>query len=126
MKIEKKSYQGYLWYSNEQRPIILDGQSEWGVEKDETANPFIIEGQLWDDESRTSISIKYVDGHYFKKEIVLSGEYDLVEYIPRRMPKVEKLLFARCWKTVNDELCEGFNAPKLDCVIFKGLKMKEE
>lgn len=126
MIIERKNYQGYLWYSNEQGPIILDGRSEWGVEIDETANPFIIEGQLWDEESRTSVSIKYIDGKYFKKETVLGGEYDLVEFIPRRMSNVEKLLFARCWKTVKDELCEGFYAKKLDSVIFKGLKMKED
>ena len=126
MIIEKKKYQGYLWYSNEQRPIILDGQSEWGVEIDEIANPFIIEGQLWDEESQASVSIKYIDGHYYKKETVLGEGYDLVEFIPRRMPIVEKLLFARCWKTVKDELCEGFYVKKLDGVIFKGLKMKEE
>ncbi len=126
MIIEKKKYQGYLWYSNAQCPEIHDGQSEWGIEIDEAMNPFIIEGLLWDEDSRTSVSIKYIDGRYYKKETVLGGEYDLVEYIPRRMPKVSKLLFARCWKTVNDELCEGFNTKKLDCVIFKGLKMKEE
>ncbi len=126
MIIEKKKYQGYLWYSDQQRPIIHDGQSEWGVEIDEATNPFIIEGQLWDEKSQTSVSIKYIDGHYYKKETVLEGEYDLAEFIPRRMPKVEKLLFARCWRTVKDELCEGFNTKKLNCVIFKGLKMKEE
>ena len=126
MIIEKKKYQGYLWYSNEQKPQIIVGQSEWGIQIDESTNPFIIEGQLWDEESRTSVSIKYIDGQYYKKEIVLDGEYDLVEYIPRKMPQVSKLLFARCWKNMKDELCEGFNAKKLDCVLFKGLKMKEE
>lgn len=126
MIIEKKYYQGYLWYSDKQCPLVLDGQSEWGIEIGEATNPFIIEGQLWDEESRTSISIKYIDGHYLKNEIVLNGEYDFVEYIPRRMSNVKKLLFARSWKTVEDELCEGFNTKKLENVVFKGLKMKEE
>lgn len=126
MKIEKKFYQGYLWYSDKQCPQVLDGQSEWGIEIGETTNPFIIEGQLWDEESRTSVSIKYIDGHFLKNETILNGEYDLVEYIPRSMPKVNKLLFARCWKTVDDDLCEGFDTKKLESVLFKGLKMKEE
>jgi len=126
MIIEKRKYEGYLWYSNEQQPQVLYGQSEWGIDINNATNPFIIEGQLWDEESRTSVSIKYIDGNYYKSETVLQGDYDLVEYIPRRMPKVEKLLFARCWKTVDDELCEGFNTTKLENVLFIGLKMKEE
>lgn len=126
MIIEKKKYQGYLWYSNEQKPQIIDGQSVWGIQIDEATNPFIIEGLLWDEESQTSVSIKFIDGHYYKKETVLGGEYDLIGFIPRRMSKVEKLLFARCWKTIKDELCEGFKTKKLDSVIFKGFKMKEE
>lgn len=124
MTIEKKYYQGYLWYSNAQMPEILNGQSAWGIEISETKNPFIVEGQLWDEKTCTSISIKYIDGQYLKKEVILQGEFDCVEYIPRKMPSVNKLLFARCWRNVKDELCEDFNVKKLDCVVFKGLIMK--
>ena len=124
MIIEKKNYQGYLWYSDEKCPQVLDGKSGWGIEIDETTNPFIVEGQLWDEQSQTSVSIKYVDGQYMKKETTLPGDYDLVEYVPRRMPAVAKLVFARCWRKTKDELCENFEAKKLDNVVFKGLKMK--
>ena len=124
MIIEKKNYQGYLWYSDEKCPQVLDGKSEWGIEISETTNPFIVEGQLWDEHSQTSVNIKYVDGQYMKKETVLRGEYDIVEFVPRRMSTVAKLVFARCWEKTKDELCEGFETRKLDCILFKGLKMK--
>lgn len=126
MKIEKRKYQGYIWYSNANKPELLLGNEEWERELDELANPFIIEGQLWDDASRTSISIKYVDGQYIVKSYQLEEAYDLVEFIPHKMPSVSRLLFARCWKPIIDKNCSNFETLVLDRIIFKGFKMKED
>ena len=68
-QIEKSTYQGYLWYSDKDQPKVLNNvDSE--ITLDETKNPFVIEGQLFD--GKRSISIKYVDGKYIVKKYVLA------------------------------------------------------
>lgn len=126
MKIESRKYQGYIWYSDQRAPVLLAGDNEWGCEKNEQDNHFIVEGQLWDEDTRTSISIKYVDGKYLVSTYQLGEKYDLVEYVPRNMPGVSRLQFARCWRSVADENCNNFETQVLDRVVFMGLKMKED
>ncbi len=126
MKIEKRKYQGYIWYSNANEPELLLGNEEWECELDEQANPFIVEGQLWDEDSRTSKSIKYVDDQYIVKSYQLENAYDLVEFMPHKMPGVSRLLFARCWKPTIDKNCCDLETQVLDRIIFKGFKMQED
>ena len=61
--IKRTAYQGYLWYSDEQIPKVFDNE-EVELELDDTANPFIVEGQLYDMTEDRSISIKFIDGKY--------------------------------------------------------------
>ena len=45
MKIVKSNYQGYLWYSDQMHPKVIENEvMELGL--DEHVNPFIIEGLL--------------------------------------------------------------------------------
>ncbi len=125
MKIEKSKYTGYLWYSNETKPRVLNNE-EFELVIEDTKNPFIVEGQLCN--GCKSISIKYVDGKYIVKPYTLS-EYkdaDVEEYVPNRMDKVEKLLFKRAWKAESDELCCDMKVLQPKELVFVGLKMKED
>ena len=67
MSNDKPTYVGYLWYSDQKRPKKLI-QETFDVESlKEPINPFVIEGQLWDETNSMSISIKYVDGEHIIK-----------------------------------------------------------
>lgn len=125
MKIEKSKYTGYLWYSNKTKPQVLNNE-EFGLEKEDSENPFIIEGQLCDD--KKSISIKFVDGKYIVNTYILSNyeEAEIEEYVPNRMEDVEKLKFKREWKAESDDLCCGMNVLQPAELVFVGLKMKED
>ena len=73
----KGDYEGYLWESDKQIPHIFKGErtlKEWSFNNE--ANPFIIEGQLFDKNTGHSISIKYVDGQYKIKEYYIKVSND--------------------------------------------------
>ena len=43
--------EGYLWWSDQQKPKIYDGNT-LDICLDETKNPFVVEGQLYDKEEK--------------------------------------------------------------------------
>lgn len=128
MKIEKSIYEGYLWYSNEHKPKVLINEL-YELEISDNANPFIIEGQLFD---RTkSISIKYVDGKYIKKVFLLSDFKGITktaqQFIPNRMNLNGKLLtFNQYWRPQEDEFCKDMEVLQPAELVFVGFKVKEK
>lgn len=114
-------YQGYLWPSNENEPIVCDGQKslkdeiiEYYSAKDRvkydiinSQNPFVVEGFLW--ANNTSVSIKFSDGKYIIKpyndvckEKANGDNILLKEFCSHRMGD-RKLKFLQYWKTRKDE-----------------------
>lgn len=133
--IKQSTYEGYLWYSNESSPRICDKDTELGKQLaergltlDETQNPFVIEGNLWDGE--TSILIKYVDGQYIVRERnvkeLASPEYthEDKEFRPHRMDGISALLFRQYWKKEADEMCENMETWQPYASVFVGFKKK--
>lgn len=118
-------YEGYLWWSNAQIPKVFKNEPlpEWPGEK---ANPFIIEGQLYDLEGQKSYSIRFVDGEYFIQYIDLKELNGLEsikkEYLTNRMDGVQKLCFKEFWRPVEDKLCEGMEVLQPAEVVFVGFK----
>ena len=88
--------------------------------------PFIIEGQLFDDKSKTSYSIKYVDGQYILKDyIVAEKDYEspnvVKEYRSYRMG--EKILkFLEYWEPQEDKFCLNMKVLQPTKVVFVGFK----
>ena len=123
MSIEKSKYQCYLWYSDQSIPVVLNNE-EFELDLSETANPFIVEGQLFD--GKTSISIKYVDGKYLinKKEVKSSDfnskDIELMRFIPNRIPGVDTLLFLQYWNEYQDSYCEDMNVLQPADFVFVG------
>lgn len=132
MKIEKSNYEGYVWYSDQKNPGIIQG--EWEIDIPDSRNPFIIEGHLYDRQNNVSIRIQYVDGHYLlhKKHIeeldFNSINVDRIDFQPSKMPnKITALQFLRYWKEgPADPLCENMTALQPDELVFVGFKMKED
>lgn len=124
MKIEKATYEGYLWYSNESQPKILHGE-EFEKEIANNENPFIIEGQLYDADRMHSISIKYVDGAYICNEYdVESTDFNKANvekkiFHSNRMEGV-KLQFLQYWDEAEDDLCEGMKVLRPTKSVFVG------
>lgn len=133
-------YEGYLWYSNEKTPRVLNGEPWSEAELDASKNPFIIEGQLYDKENLISYSIKYVDGQYFCKKYELketdfndididkvsfkAHHIDKVSFKAHRMGKGVVLEFLQYYREVEDELCEGMKVLQSAEKVFIGFKEK--
>ncbi len=119
MKIEKSTYQGYLWYSDEKQPQVFDNKA-FELEIADAANPFIIEGQLYD--GKKSVSIKYVDGKYTVKSYEtdrLEGEAQEQVFHSHRMDG-KRLKFKQFWKEQPDGLCEDMQVLQPAELVFVG------
>lgn len=131
--INRTAYQGYLWYSDEQIPKVFDNE-EVELELDDTANPFIVEGQLYDMTEDRSISIKFIDGKYiintysgktrqfndFSGEKLTEGIIE--QYAPSsRLNLGDKVLyFARIWVETEDVINDNWNTLCPSGLVFKG------
>lgn len=124
----KVNYEGYLWYSDKKEPKIYTEMEPLTEElkPDDSDNPFIIEGQLYDEGRNLSCSVKYVDGHYIVKEcdiqkelkgLVINDKY----YQSNRMDN-KILHFKECWKTENDPLCCDMEVLQPSQIVFVGFK----
>ena len=145
MKIEKSNYQGYLWYSDEKYPRLIEDET-LEIDLNEYINPFIIEGLLCD--KKTSQMIRYVDGIYrVKKWDLKEIEHypDLAETMNEKKldcqicKQVEEFLahrmgnrtlrFYRCWHLQGDnsqeKLCEGMSAFVPGERVFLGFGVKK-
>lgn len=128
-EIAKSKYQGYLWKSDKEKPIVLHGDTERGWQLDESENPFIVEGRLWDEKNRRSININYIDGKYIVKSYDVSVEElsdrEIIEtFIPHRIEGTGKLMFIRRWRKEEDVLCAGFEKLIPGELIFVGFEKK--
>jgi CRISPR type III-associated protein (TIGR04423 family) len=127
------NYQGYLWLSDSEKPVVFDGKSAMNKHDKfseisflSDSNPFIIEGFLY--ENNQSYSIKYADGKYIANKFTVSDDEleKSKSYIAHRMPTVDKLRFFQRWKPIKDEYCEGMKVLVPAELIFTGLILKNE
>ena len=130
-----KNYEGYLWWSDQQKPDVYNNQpivsqSDKPVWPGSATNPFIIEGNLWDKTDETSYLIRFIDGEYMVYKFELKGIPDdritRHNYLPNRMPGVNKLLFKEVWEEQSDEFCDDFKVLKPAFIAFVGFKEQEE
>ena len=128
MKIEKSNYTGYLWYSNEKKPKVYQNE-EFELDLDKIENPFVIEGQLYDEGRRLSYSIKFVDGKYIVKEYKLDELKDVCyteqTYQGNRMDGTT-LCFYQYWREEPDGFCEGMNVLQPNELVFVGFNDNKE
>ena len=137
-QIEAAKYEGYLWYSNEKKPMVFDGSEPVPeMNLDEEKNPFIIEGNLWDEDGRNSIMIRYVDGEYIVRRTKVkeeelkassrassqayeSGSPTLKKYLAHRIEGVKCLCFFQYWQAESDKMCEGMQVLRPSKLVFIG------
>ena len=127
-EIEARYYEGYLWMSDAEEPQIVENAIV--TLPDEGANPFVVEGQLYDNAGGISYSIKYVDGQYvIKKYIVTENDKknpnEIKTYLSNRMGD-RWLRFLRYWE--KDTNTDPYEWPVLTQTknVFIGFCKKED
>lgn len=123
----KGKYEGYIWLSDATHPTVFPGKDDNSIVLDEEANPFIIEGALFDKANGKSISIKYVDGRYIISEHNVSpdemnGNDHIIRknYLAHRMHGVKGLSYLQYWRKEADPLCEEMETLQPDKLVFIG------
>ena len=123
------NYEGYLWWSDQQKAEVFLGEKPIELPK-ELTNPFIIEGNLWDRANETSYLIRFIDGQYLVYKFELNGIPDERitphEYLPNRMPGIDKLIFKEVWEEKPDELCNNFEVLKPAFIAFIGFEKRRK
>lgn len=125
--IPNLTYEGYVWMSDKEYPIVLNGETYDFSEIN--TNPFIIEALLYNKEEKKSIHVQH-SGEYqiFEYDLSKLEKSNLVEkeYLPHRLKDVEKVLIKQIWLPEKDENCAGFDVLKLKAIVFCGFKNKEK
>ena len=122
IKIEK--CEGYLWWSDLQEPKVYCGE-KMDQSFDENANPFVVEGQLFDKDNNVSYSIKYIDGEYIVEKFEVQDDdftnpnNETKTYLSNRMGD-RWLSFLRYWEEKNDENCMNMPVLTLTKNVFVG------
>jgi CRISPR type III-associated protein (TIGR04423 family) len=122
--IKKRKYQGYVWMSDQKKPLTLKGDKDFDFSetKYQTVNPFVIEALLWCENTKTSVHVRHT-GRYVINEFVLTDD-DLKNekfYIPHRLETSgRKARFCQIWEEKDDDLCEGFPVFTLKAIVFTG------
>lgn len=123
-EIPKAKYQGYIWRSDSDSPEVLTGDKAYGgFTPDPSENPFIIEGNLWDEATGISISIRYIDGRYYIHRTTLTGETDhstIKKYVAHRIDEYKYLRFVQLWESREDPMCEGMEVLGPSKLVFIG------
>lgn len=126
-EIEKAKYEGYIWWSDKDRPKVYYGDEEVNLSLNNDDNPFIIEGNLWDKAAGKSIFIRYVDGKYFTNETTVTDEdrnnperCTEKSFIAHRIDGVRTLNFLQYWEAFEDKLCENMEALRPQKMVFIG------
>ena len=122
--------EGYLWLSDQQQPTVYQDKSI-DICLDETKNPFVVEGQLYDEENKVSYSIKYVDGQYLINKYKVdesdftNPDNQIESYLSNRMDD-RWLIFLSVWEEIEDENCMGMPVLTLTKHVFIGFDERKE
>lgn len=122
--------EGYLWLSDQQQPKVYQDESI-DICLDETKNPFVVEGLLYDEENKESYSIKYVDGQYLvniykvDERDFTNSDNQIKSYLSNRMGD-RWLKFLSYWDEIEDENCMGMPVLTLTRNVFIGFDERKE
>lgn len=126
------NYEGYLWWSDQENPDVYNNQpivsqTNKPIWPKPNNNPFIIEGNLWDND-KTSYLIRFIDGQCLVYKFELNNDESItpLEYLPNPKLATNNLLFKEVWTAQPDPLCEGFEVLKPAVIAFVGFKKQED
>lgn len=108
-------YEGYLWYSGENRPELINGRFDKSyfdpLSRNVTDSLFIIEGNLYARDLKRSISIRFVDGQYLIHQADLANidpeQFTPHKYKSHRLDGIQFVKMMQYWDETDDKLLEG-------------------
>jgi CRISPR type III-associated protein (TIGR04423 family) len=118
-------FEGYYWYSNASKPVILNGES---LDSLSIFNdlPFVVEANFYSKQEKMSIQVKNIDGTYHIAKIDLNLPNDFVKeenfYIPHdiKITGMQKYKMVEAWEEVEDDLMEGMKVLVPSWTAFSG------
>jgi len=113
-EIPSLSYEGYYWLSDSSSAVLIDNTlinfSEF-EKNGRPQNPFIVEANLYNNDSKTSVSIRHIDNEYMLTIINWSEgeevEVKEMQFIGHSSLKQKRLKFHEAWDCRTDEYCEN-------------------
>lgn len=121
-------FTGYLWLSDSRKPRVYDHE-RLDMNLPSLSNPFIAEGNLYDENGKVSYSLKYVDGETTVWKHVLDGDdfngCVIKEFLSNRM-EGRSLCFLDVWERRADELCLGMDVLRPATLVFVGFKQPRQ
>ena len=120
--IQNLEYQGYLWYSDKERPEYIDSNAPFEIAK-LTGHPFVVEGALYAAKENVSITIRSLDGEYYVHKLDLN-ELPEHKFIKHRwfVAKNEhkKAVMQEIWLLRRDSLCREMDTFYPAFMVFTG------
>ncbi len=131
--IPRLNYEGYYWLSDSSSAVLVDNApiNFSTFEKDgKPKNPFIVEANLYNDDSKKSISVRHIDNGYILTVIDWSEgkEVEVVEkeFIGHSSLKQRRLKFHEAWDRRIDKYCEELHVLTPAGIGFVGFAEGDE
>ena len=126
---QNSEYEGYIWMSDQQKPESDSSKLNAMLNKVNSDNPFIVEGQLYDQKNKKSFSITYIDGEYIVNQYSMTEEEvkeDSKAFIPNRIPNLKAIKFVQRWRVEPDPLCNDMEVFVPAESVFVGFEKNKE
>ena len=117
-------YEGYLWYSDANEPLIFEKQHI--NEAFFTKLPFVVEGYLYNRNQWVSLKIKHFDGenHFYQVHLdkFQEDQKSPTTFVAQKVNGLvkRKIQAVQYWEEVGDPLCEGMAVLKPSWIAFTG------
>ena len=135
---QESKWTGYIWRSDSSIPeIILNSEFDFDSIKDDD-NPFIVEGELYNEARQLSVSVRYIDGEHILREFSPDALDDYsqkteIVYTPERAfdaKGIKGLDFWQIWRAEENPYCEDNEKKAMKVLrpaelIFRGFIIKE-
>ncbi|MBC6995247.1 TIGR04423 family type III CRISPR-associated protein [Neolewinella lacunae] len=114
-------YEGYLWYSDKDKPAVFQPGKDFTDDFSPTTIPFIVEGWLYDRENQKSYAIRYLDGQYLRTEYDLAATEEApIEYQAHDLQPITHFKVVEHWSPEEDENCAEMEVLRHAWTAFAG------
>lgn len=120
-RIPLGNYEGYLWYSDAEKPKVFPRDGAFTDDLETATIPFVVEGWLYDRENDKSYAIRYVDGKYLRVAYDLTlTDKQRTEYVAHDLGDIKSFSVAEYWAPEPDDHCAGMPVLRHAWTAFAG------
>lgn len=120
-RIPAGDYEGYLWYSDAQKPKVFPRDGAFTDDLESETIPFVVEGWLYDQANDTSYAIRYLDGKYIRvKYDLFAAEQDAITYQAHDLQPETHFRVKEYWSPEPDPNCASMKVFRHAWTAFAG------